>query len=187
MIKKIIFFLAWVGIFLASLVGINYVFMPNSLAFSDIYLRSFTNFEIRILVLVLAIVYLFLSIYKFLSLFETNKDFIKKTENGSINISQSTVNNFVSDLLKNDSTLSNSKVSSRKQGKKVVVEVKTSVVLPIKTMDKISSLQEMIKKGVLDYIGIEVNEVKINILKVSGLSPYIEEEKKETTTENEVS
>ena len=79
MVKKLIFFFAWIGIFLISLVALNYILLPGQLLFDNPYVEKITSFEYKMAILVVAALYLFICIIKFFSLFERKKDYQRKT------------------------------------------------------------------------------------------------------------
>ena len=78
MFKKIIFFFAWVGMFVISLISLNYVLLPGQLFFNNPYTANTTTFEYKLVVLVLASLYIFICLCKFFSLFERKKDYERK-------------------------------------------------------------------------------------------------------------
>ena len=47
MLKKLIFFFAWIGIFLISLVALNYILLPGQLLFDNPYVEMITSFEYK--------------------------------------------------------------------------------------------------------------------------------------------
>ena len=100
MFKKIIFFFAWVGIFLISLISLNYVLLPGQVFYDNPYTANITNFQYKMVILVLASLYIFICLYKFFSLFERKKDYERKTENGTLKITRATINSYVTDLLR---------------------------------------------------------------------------------------
>ncbi len=167
MFKKIIFFLAWLGILTLSLLGINFVLFPDKYAFSLPILTRLSIFELKMILLSICVVYLFLVLYRFISLFERKKEYEKVTENGVVRISNTTINNYVLDLLKKDYDISNIKVSSERKGKKFYIYVKFQILAQVNVTNKISSVQNLIKEELGTNIGIEVKEVIVN---VSGLS-----------------
>ena len=79
MFKKIIFFFAWVGMFVISLISLNYVLLPGQLFFNNPYTTNITTFQYKMIVLVLASLYIFICLCKFFSLFERKKDYQRKT------------------------------------------------------------------------------------------------------------
>ena len=76
MLKKLIFLLAWLGIFLISLVSINYILLPNQFIFENPFLdlKEITAFEFKMAVLVISTIYIFICLIKFFSIFERKKD-----------------------------------------------------------------------------------------------------------------
>lgn len=172
MLKKFIFFLAWIGIFLLSIVGINFVILPDKYIFSSQILTRLSLFELKIIILSISILYFFIVIYKFFTLFERNKDYEKATENGVIKISNASINNYVLELLKKDSTLGSVKVNSEKKGKKFYIYIKLEILEQLNVTEKILEIQNSVKENLAKNIGIEVKDVVINIagLSTEGIS-----------------
>ena len=168
MFKKIMFFFAWIGIFLISLVSLNYVLLPGQFFYDNPYTANITTFEYKMVVLVLAALYIFLCLYKFVSLFERKKDYQKKTENGTLKISRATINNYVNDLLRKDPDITGIKTTSELKGNKFLIYVKCELLAKINIADKIAQLQNLIKKDLNDNIGVEVNKVIVNISKIEA-------------------
>jgi len=190
MFKKIIFFFAWVGIFLISLISLNYVLLPGQFFYDNPYTANITTFEYKMVVLVLAALYIFLCLYKFVSLFERKKDYQRKTENGTLKISRTTINNYVNDLLRKDSDITGIKTTSELKGNKFLIYIKCELLAKINIANKIAQLQELIKTDLNDNIGVEVNKVIVNISKIEAKEVIKEKEvQKETSNipNNEVS
>ena len=190
MFKKIIFFFAWVGIFLISLISLNYVLLPGQFFYDNPYTANITTFEYKMVVLVLAALYIFLCLYKFVSLFERKKDYQRKTENGTLKISRTTINNYVNDLLRKDSDITGIKTTSELKGNKFLIYIKCELLAKINIANKIAQLQELIKTDLNDNIGVEVNKVIVNISKIEAREVIKEKEvQKETSNipNNEVS
>ena len=190
MFKKIMFFFAWIGIFLISLVSLNYVLLPGQFFYDNPYTANITTFEYKMVVLVLAALYIFLCLYKFVSLFERKKDYQRKTENGTLKISRTTINNYVNDLLRKDSDITGIKTTSELKGNKFLIYIKCELLAKINIANKIAQLQELIKTDLNDNIGVEVNKVIVNISKIEAKEVIKEKEvQKETSNipNNEVS
>ena len=190
MFKKIIFFFAWVGIFLISLISLNYVLLPGQFFYDNPYTANITTFEYKMVVLVLAALYIFLCLYKFVSLFERKKDYQRKTENGTLKISRTTINNYVNDLLRKDSDITGINTTSELKGNKFLIYIKCELLAKINIANKIAQLQELIKTDLNDNIGVEVNKVIVNISKIEAREVIKEKEvQKETSNipNNEVS
>ena len=183
MFKKIIFFFAWVGIFIISLVSLNYVLLPGQFFYDNPYTANITTFEYKMVVLVLASLYIFLCLYKFVSLFERKKDYQKKTENGTLKISRTTINNYVNDLLRKDPDITGIKTTSELKGNKFLIFVKCELLAKINIANKIAQLQELIKTDLNDNIGVEVNKVIVNISKIEAREVIKEKEVQKETSD----
>ena len=190
MFKKIIFFFAWVGMFVISLISLNYVLLPGQLFFNNPYTANTTTFEYKLVVLVLASLYSFICLCKFFSLFERKKDYERKTENGTLKISRATINNYVSDLLRKDPDITGIKTTSELKGNKFLIYIKCELLAKINIADKIAQLQSLIKRDLNDNIGVEVNKVVVNISKIEAKEIVRETEITRETpdiTNNEIS
>ena len=183
MFKKIIFFFAWIGIFLISLISLNYVLLPGQFFYDNPYTANITTFEYKMVVLVLAALYIFLCLYKFVSLFERKKDYQKKTENGTLKISRTTINNYVNDLLRKDPDITGIKTTSELKGNKFLIYIKCELLAKINIANKIAQLQELIKTDLNDNIGVEVNKVIVNISKIEAREVIKEKEVQKETSD----
>ena len=182
MVKKLIFFFAWVGIFLISLVALNYILLPGQLLFDNPYVEKITSFEYKMIILVLAALYLFICIIKFFSLFERKKDYQRKTENGLLKISKATINNYVMDLLRKDPDITGIKTVSELKGNKFFINIKCELLAKMNIANKISYLQNLIKTDLMENLGVDVNKVVVNIAKIEAR----EKEKTNDEASNEV-
>ena len=168
MFKKIIFFFAWVGIFLISLISLNYVLLPGQFFYDNPYTANITTFQYKMVILVLASLYIFICLYKFFSLFERKKDYERKTENGTLKISRATINNYVNDLLRKDPDITGIKTTSELKGNKFLIFVKCELLARINIANKIAQLQNLIKNDLSENIGVDVNKVVVNISKLEA-------------------
>ena len=182
MVKKLIFFFAWVGIFLISLVALNYILLPGQLLFDNPYVEKITSFEYKMTILVIAALYLFICIIKFFSLFERKKDYERKTENGLLKISKATINNYVMDLLRKDPDITGIKTVSELKGNKFFINIKCELLAKMNIANKISYLQNLIKTDLMENLGVDVNKVVVNIAKIEAR----EKEKTNDEASNEV-
>ena len=182
MLKKLIFFFAWVGIFLISLVALNYILLPGQLLFDNPYVEKITSFEYKMTILVIAALYLFICIIKFFSLFERKKDYQRKTENGLLKISKATINNYVMDLLRRDPDITGIKTVSELKGNKFFINIKCELLAKMNIANKISYLQNLIKTDLMENLGVDVNKVVVNIVKIEAR----EKEKTNDEASNEV-
>ena len=168
MFKKIMFFFAWIGIFLISLVSLNYVLLPEQFFYDNPYTANITTFQYKMVILVLASLYIFICLYKFFSLFERKKDYERKTENGTLKISRATINNYVNDLLRKDPDITGIKTTSELKGNKFLIFVKCELLARINIANKIAQLQNLIKNDLSENIGVDVNKVVVNISKLEA-------------------
>ena len=182
MVKKLIFFFAWVGIFLISLVALNYILLPGQIVYDNPYAEKITSFQYKMIILVLAALYLFICIIKFFSLFERKKDYERKTENGLLKISKATINNYVMDLLRRDPDITGIKTVSELKGNKFFINIKCELLAKMNIANKISYLQNLIKTDLMENLGVDVNKVVVNIAKIEAR----EKEKTNDEASNEV-
>ena len=182
MLKKLIFFFAWIGIFLISLVALNYILLPGQIVYDNPYAEKITSFQYKMIILVLAALYLFICIIKFFSLFERKKDYERKTENGLLKISKATINNYVMDLLRRDPDITGIKTVSELKGNKFFINIKCELLAKMNIANKISDLQNLIKTDLMENLGVDVNKVVVNIAKIEAR----EKEKTNDEASNEV-
>ncbi len=168
MLKKLIFFFAWIGIFLISLVALNYILLPGQIVYDNPYVEVITSFQYKMIILVLAALYLFICLIKFFSLFERKKDYERKTENGTLKISKSTINNYIMDLLRKDPDITGIKTVSELKGNKFLINIKCELLAKMNVANKISELQNLIKTDLMENLGVDVNKVVVNILKIEA-------------------
>ena len=182
MLKKLIFFFAWIGIFLISLVALNYILLPGQIVYDNPFVEAITSFQYKMIILVIAALYLFICIIKFFSLFETKKDYERKTENGLLKISKTTINNYVMDLLRKDPDITGIKTVSELKGNKFFINIKCELLAKMNIANKISYLQNLIKTDLMQNLGVDVNKVVVNIAKIEAR----EKEKTNDEASNEV-
>ena len=182
MLKKLIFFFAWIGIFLISLVALNYILLPGQIVYDNPYAEKITSFQYKMIILVIAALYLFICLIKFFSLFERKKDYERKTENGLLKISKATINNYVMDLLRRDPDITGIKTVSELKGNKFFINIKCELLAKMNIANKISYLQNLIKTDLMENLGVDVNKVVVNIAKIEAR----EKEKTNDEASNEV-
>ena len=182
MVKKLIFFFAWVGIFLISLVALNYILLPGQIVYDNPFVEAITSFQYKMIILVIAALYLFICVIKFFSLFERKKDYQRKTENGLLKISKATINNYVMDLLRRDPDITGIKTVSELKGNKFFINIKCELLAKMNIANKISYLQNLIKTDLMENLGVDVNKVVVNIAKIEAR----EKEKTNDEASNEV-
>lgn len=162
MVKKIIFFFAWIGIFLLSVAGIVYAVYPS-------YFINFNldSFWVKIAVLNISVIYLLISLLKAYSKIARTKDYEVKNEHGAVVISSDTVKSTVRGILSADSDIRNMKVETKKRGKKFGVIATVDMASGVKINDKVLKLQKEIKDVLLEKLGLETDSIEIKIAKLS--------------------
>ena len=183
MLKKLIFFFAWIGIFLISLAALNYILLPGQIVYDNPFVEAITSFQYKMIILVIAALYLFICIIKFFSLFERKKDYERKTENGLLKISKATINNYVMDLLRKDPDITGIKTVSELKGNKFFINIKCELLAKMNVANKISYLQNLIKTDLMENLGVDVNKVVVNIAKIEARE---KEKANDEQTSNEV-
>ena len=168
MLKRLIFFFAWIGIFLISLVALNYILLPGQIVYDNPYVEVITSFQYKMIILVLAALYLFICLIKFFSLFERKKDYERKTENGTLKISKSPITNYIMDLLRKDPDITGIKTVSELKGNKFLINIKCELLAKMNIANKISELQNLIKTDLMENLGVDVNKVTVNIVKIEA-------------------
>ena len=85
------------------------------------------------------------------------------------------------DLLRKDPDITGIKTVSELKGNKFFINIKCELLAKMNIANKISYLQNLIKTDLMENLGVDVNKVVVNILK-------IEQEKRKTNDEasNEV-
>ena len=164
MFKKFVFFLAWIGVFVLSLTGIVYVVMPKYFVQFNTYIGTFGY---DMVVLGISIIYFIICLVKFFSLFEREKDYVIKTEDGVVYISAATVTTFIRDLLSDDKDISNLKVDTFKKGRKFNIKITLDILSNGDVSGKSMSIQNEIKNKLADKMGIEVGNVQVKISKLA--------------------
>ncbi|AAL93733.1 Hypothetical protein FN1618 [Fusobacterium nucleatum subsp. nucleatum ATCC 25586] len=164
------------------MISLNYVLLPGQVFYDNTYTANITTFQYKMVILVLASLYIFICLYKFFSLFERKKDYERKTENGTLKITRATINNYVTDLLRKDPDITGIKTTSELKGNKFLIYVKCELLAKINITDKIAQLQNLIKRDLGENVGVEVNKVVVNISKLE-----IREGVRETETFKETS
>ncbi|WP_319370192.1 alkaline shock response membrane anchor protein AmaP [uncultured Ilyobacter sp.] len=161
MVRKLIFALGWVGIFIISLGGIYLGVIPEYFYNVDFYSYAFRGSLIG-----LSAIYLLLAIEKFLSNFEKPKDYEIQTENGKLTVSSSSVNNLVKEIVGSSSDIKNIRPSNKIKRKKLFITVKVDAYTDSEISKNILDLQRQIKDYVFEYLGVEVENVEVKVSKL---------------------
>ncbi|WP_255492161.1 alkaline shock response membrane anchor protein AmaP [Cetobacterium sp. 2A] len=160
--KKVVFFLAWVGIFLLSIIGISYIIMPSYFVQVDT-----TSLIFKFTALNICLVYFFISLLKLLSNFSKKDGYTIKNENGIINISSDSVRNLLKEVLSRDHDVKAMKIESGKRGSKFYVSVTLEILSNANIADKTVAIQNSIKEELRNKLDLNVDIVEVKISKLS--------------------
>lgn len=161
--KKIIFFLAWLGIFVFSLLGILYVVYPSYFIPYDI-----SEFTYKMIILNVSILYLILTLYKIKTKFAKKVDYEITTQSGKVTVSSNSIKSMVKEVLSSDLDISLVKVETIKRRGRFDIILSIETVSNIKLNEKTAFIQENIKKILKQNIGIDVDHVEIKLLKIKS-------------------
>ena len=162
MLRKVIFFFAWLGIFVLSIVGIVYVAVPGFLVKFNI-----DGFMWNAAVVVISLIYLFISLLKFTSLFSKEEGYVIKNENGEVKISIDSIKNIIKEILNRDKDVRNVKIICSRKGKKHTVTIYMDMETNKSIAEKTSEIQNAVKYVLQDKLQLDVNVVEVKIKKLS--------------------
>jgi uncharacterized alkaline shock family protein YloU len=186
MIRRIIYFFAWIGIFLFSLLGIAYAvstsfrlfFVEKFINFPDVPRKffldkifTFTPFSTRLLIFLISLAYLLLCIFKIIFKPNKNSNYEIRTADGVVTVSPSIITNYVRDIFKDDDEIKNLKVETMRSDKKFDIKIKTDISTDGNVAQKSIDMQNKIKNDIANRIGINIGEVEIKISKLISKKP----------------
>lgn len=135
-----------------------------------------SNFNVKILVGVVAVIYLVLFLLSYinkLTKYSQNKKV--RSKSGEIEVSIKTINETTKEFLKTKEIIKNSKVKSYSKGKAVIIEASVDTYNVENLNDKLSEIQNELTEYVFHSTGITVKKSKIKLRKI--LSETITERK----------
>lgn len=162
MLKKVIFFFSWLGIFILSILGIVYVAVPGFLVKFNI-----DGFIWNVAVVAISLLYLFISLLKFSTLFSKEEGYVIKNENGEVRISLDSIKSIIKEVLNRDKDVRNVKIICGKRGKKHTVTLYMDMETNKSIADKTSEIQNAVKYELQDRLQLDVNVVEVKIKKLS--------------------
>ena len=150
-----------------------------------------SNFNVKILVGVVAVIYLVLFLLSYvnkITKYSQNKKV--RNKNGEIEVSIKTINETTKEFFKTKEIIKNSKVKSHPKGKAVVIEASVDTYNVDDLNDKLSKIQNELSEYVFRATGITVKKTKIKLRKVLGETiaekKVINSHKKNSVTEKSV-
>ena len=175
--KKLLFFLAWLGIFCIGIFNIIYLVLPCLIT----RYISISSFMLETAILVLSVLYVLLAVYKLLTKFERNKDYQVETPNGTVVIAASTINKYVVEVLQKTFPVQSTKVRSYNKRSGILMDAKMDMVLSKNVADSIQEVQTKITEEVQDKLGIQIKKIKVHLSNMA-----VKEEAKVEVSEEEV-
>ncbi|MBC2853024.1 MAG: alkaline shock response membrane anchor protein AmaP [Cetobacterium somerae] len=163
MIKKLIFFFAWIGIFTIAVTGIGYITMPQYFSTIDT-----SSLIFKVVIFNICLIYMCISILKLLSNFSKEKDYVIKNEHGSVHISTDTVKNLIREILSKDSDIKGLKIECGNRGSKYFVKLNLDMISNNNLSSKTVDIQNLIKTNLEQKLDLKVDYIEV---KISRLSP----------------
>ena len=162
MLRKVIFFFAWLGIFVLSVFGITYVAVPGFIVKFNI-----DGFMWNAAVIVVSLIYLFISLLKFTTLFSREEGYVIKNQNGEVRISIDSIKSIIKEILNCDKEVRNVKIVCGRKGKKYTVTIYMDMETNKSIADKTSEIQNAVKYELQDKLQLDVSVVEVKIKKLS--------------------
>ncbi len=162
MLRKVIFFFAWLGIFVLSVFGITYVAVPGFIVKFNI-----DGFMWNAAVIVVSLIYLFISLLKFTTLFSREEGYVIKNQNGEVRISLDSIKSIIKEILNRDKEVRNVKIVCGRKGKKHTVTIYMDMETNKSIADKTSEIQNAVKYELQDKLQLDVSVVEVKIKKLS--------------------
>jgi len=165
MIRKLIYFIAWVGIFILSLLGLAW---SVSAAITMRFIGRFftvTPACVRILVFALSVLYFFLVLFRIRFKSGKEDNYEIRTTDGVVTVSPQIITDYVRESLKQDEDIKNLKVETFRSDKKFNIKIKTELATEGNVAEKSIHIQNKIKREIADKIGINIGDVEVKISK----------------------
>ena len=162
MLRKVIFFFAWLGIFVLSVFGITYVAVPGFIVKFNI-----DGFMWNAAVIVVSLIYLFISLLKFTTIFSREEGYVIKNQNGEVRISIDSIKSIIKEILNRDKEVRNVKIVCGRKGKKHTVTIYMDMETNKSIADKTSEIQNAVKYELQDKLQLDVSVVEVKIKKLS--------------------
>lgn len=162
MLRKVIFFFAWLGIFVLSVFGITYVAVPGFIVKFNI-----DGFMWNAAVIVVSLIYLFISLLKFTTLFSREEGYVIKNQNGEVRISIDSIKSIIKEILNRDKEVRNVKIVCGRKGKKHTVTIYMDMETNKSIADKTSEIQNAVKYELQDKLQLDVSVVEVKIKRLS--------------------
>lgn len=159
--KGIAFLLAWIGIFLLSLLGIFY-----SLSQEAFYNLNLGQPGYRWWILGISVIYLLIVILKLWSKFPERKDFEIDSEHGKIIISSESIKGVVKDIVGHEEGVHLLGVKTIKKFRSFNIELEVESGLSTDFYNNFIEINKKIKEEVKKSLNVEINNISLKLLKI---------------------
>lgn len=158
MVKNIVFFIAWVGVFFLSMFGIVYVLSPNYLV----------SFQINnTIILIVSIVYFLIALFRFICIFQKEVSYEINSSFGNVSVSIESIKGIIKETLNKDNEIKNLKITCGKKGKKYKVVLFIELHTQQSIAEKSNLIQEIVKNELFNKLELEIDIIEVKISKVS--------------------
>jgi len=161
MFMKFIFGIAWIGIFIISLLGMYIGIFPEYLG-----IINFNTLITRGVISGISFIYLLLFIEKLIKLFERPKELRIKTPHGLLKISSNSVNNIVKEVVNEHPKVKNLKVKNKTNGKKLKIFVSIDIISSQSLSGDLILIQQDIKDRIENYLDLNITEIELRVTKL---------------------
>lgn len=163
---KFLFAFSWLGIFLLSL-GTLFLNIYNRFVEKKIILKEIANpyFDLSIMIYAISLFYLIISIKKlFILLFRGDKKSITlKNENGSVEITYSSINNVTKTVLSNFKFVNSSRIETFMKSGKLGLKISIKAFEMNSLNLELDKMREVIVETVLNITGIRIENINLKI------------------------
>ena len=167
MFKKVLFFIAWIGIFILSVAGIVFSVRPLDQRLLLSFKPDQLQHPIYVVFLGISIVYFVLSLIKFFSLFNRTNGYLINGSNGEVLVSTESIKSIIKESLENDNEVKNLKILCGKSGKKYKITLFIDLHTTRSIAEKSAEIQQLIKNELSKRLELEISVVEIKISKIS--------------------
>ncbi len=169
MLRKALFFIGWIGIFIISIIGIIFSVYPidNRLFFTY---NIGQNQQIYVIFLAVSILYFILSLIKFVSLFKKNDGYLIDGPNGEVLVSTDSIKSIIKEALETDGEVKNLKINCGKHRKKYKITLFVELHTQRSIAEKSIEIQKIVKDELFKKLELEISIVEIKISKISTKS-----------------
>lgn len=162
MFRKFLFFIAWVGMLIISILGIIYLFVPDYLLVfqEDAFLKD-------MLILSTSVFYIIVITLKTLFFFRKEEGYLIRSDLGTVNISLDSIKGVIKEILSKDKEIKNIRIICGKKRGKHYILINLDMITNRSIAEKSSELQRTIKTELQEKLELDIEIIEIKIKRVS--------------------